>query len=60
MGYIPKDDLLKEIPEIREYVTPYHSNGYIMQLINAYAAKYPGKVVRPEAKSTNDYNDETI
>ncbi|WDO12350.1 GIY-YIG nuclease family protein [Flavobacterium sp. WW92] len=47
MGYLPSDTGIREASEIRDYVTPYASNGYLMQLINAYAEKYPGKVVRP-------------
>lgn len=46
MGYIASDTAFTEASEIRDYVTPYRSNQYIMQLIYSYAEKYPGKVRR--------------
>lgn len=46
MGYISTDVAITEPSEIKEYVTLYQSNQYIMQLLNGYAEKYPGKVVR--------------
>jgi DNA polymerase-3 subunit epsilon len=46
MGYITADTALIEASEIKDYVTPYSSNQYIMQLIYAYAEKFPGKVKR--------------
>lgn len=48
MGYLSTDIVITDVNEIKDYVTPYNSNGYIMQLINGYAAKYPGKVLKPE------------
>jgi DNA polymerase-3 subunit epsilon len=45
MGYISSDIGFTQAHEIKEYVTPYSSNQYIMQLIYAYANKYPGKVI---------------
>jgi DNA polymerase-3 subunit epsilon len=44
MGYVASDDGIAELSELKEYVTPYRSNHYIMQLIHNYAEKYPGKV----------------
>lgn len=46
MGYIASDVGITEVLEIKDYVTPYKSSHYIMQLIYSYAQKYPGKVVR--------------
>jgi DNA polymerase-3 subunit epsilon len=46
MGYIASDIGFTEPSEIKEYVTPYKSNQYIMQLLYSYAAKYPGKVLK--------------
>lgn len=46
MGYISSDIGITEPSEIKEYVRPYRSNDYIMQLIYSYAARYPGKVFR--------------
>lgn len=47
MGYLTSDIGFTDITEIKEYVTPYSSNQYIMQLIGTYAKKYPGKVAYP-------------
>jgi DNA polymerase III subunit epsilon len=46
MGYISSDIGFTQTHEIKEYVTPYSSNQYIMQLIYAYVDKYPGKVIQ--------------
>lgn len=44
MGYIASDIAINELAEFKDYVTPYKSNQYMMQLIYNYAEKYPGKV----------------
>lgn len=44
MGYIGTDIGFTDPSEIKDYVTPYSSNQYMMQLIYAYAEKYPGKI----------------
>ena len=44
MGYISSDVGITEPHEIKNYVNPYRSNQYIMQLIYSYIQKYPGKV----------------
>lgn len=44
MGYIPSDIAIANPSEVKDYVTPYKSNQYMVQLIFAYAEKYPGKV----------------
>lgn len=46
MGYFPSDIGCTELSELKDYITPYRSNQYIMHLIYAYAEKYPGKVKR--------------
>lgn len=46
MGYISTDIGIEEPSEIKNYVTPYRSNDYIMQLINSFAMRYPGKVLK--------------
>jgi DNA polymerase-3 subunit epsilon len=48
MGYITSDVALNEVLELKNYVTPYSSNQYMMHLIYAYADKYPNKVKRCE------------
>jgi DNA polymerase-3 subunit epsilon len=45
MGYISSDIGFTEASEIKDHVTPYRSNNYIMQLIYTFAKKYPGKVI---------------
>lgn len=53
MGYISSDVAITEAAEIRDYVTPYRSNQYIMQLIYSFASNYPAKVYhqRPLSES---------
>lgn len=44
MGYIASDIAVTDPSEIKNYITPYRSNQYIMQLIYSYAEKHPGKI----------------
>ncbi|MCD0465083.1 exonuclease domain-containing protein [Flavobacterium sp. ENC] len=44
MGYITSDVAITDPSQIKDFVTPYASNQYIMQLIDTYAKKYPRKV----------------
>ncbi|MFP9097737.1 exonuclease domain-containing protein [Flavobacterium sp. RHBU_24] len=61
MGYITSDIAIAEVSEIKDHVTPYQTNGYIMQLISTYASKYPGKVLKPGLRSTiENYSYDTI
>lgn len=46
MGYLNTDVAVSDPLELKDYVTPYRSNHYIMQLINTFAANNPGKVLR--------------
>lgn len=46
MGYLSSDIIINEITELKEHVTRYASNQYIMQLIYSYSDKYPFKVKR--------------
>lgn len=61
MGYISSDIAITCISDIKEHVTPYNSNGYIMQLINAYTVRYPGKVLKHgQNEVTRTYSYDTI
>lgn len=53
MGYIALDVGFTDPSEIKDYVTSYNSNHYIMQLIYAYAEKYPGKVKKHQKEKEN-------
>lgn len=44
MGYVSSDVGLTNLSELKEYMTPYRSNHYIMQLIIAFSEQYPLKV----------------
>ena len=44
MGYIPADIGFKDTADIKDFITPYNGNQYIMQLIFSFAKKYPSKV----------------
>lgn len=48
MGYLSSDIIINEIAELKEHVTRYASNQYIMQLIYSYSEKYLYKVKRPD------------
>ncbi len=48
MGYITSDIVINTIEDLKDYVTPYRSNAYIMQLIKAYKEKYPFKIKQIE------------
>jgi len=45
MGYITSNIGFTEPLQMKDHVTPYRSNHYIMQLVSNYAVKYPGKVI---------------
>ena len=47
MGYLSSDIIINEITELKEHVTRYASNQYIMQLIYSYSEKNSYKVKRP-------------
>jgi len=44
MGYITADAGFTDPAAVKNYVTPYRSNQYIMQLVSNYAEKYPARV----------------
>lgn len=54
MGYITSDVGFTDVSEVKDYVTPYRSNHYIMQLIYSYAEKHPGKVISQQELKTID------
>jgi DNA polymerase-3 subunit epsilon len=45
MGYIPTDIGFTEASQVRDFVAPYRSNHYCMQLIQTFAKQYPGRVM---------------
>lgn len=47
--YLSSDIVINEITELKEHVTRYASNQYIMQLIYSYSEKYSYKVKKQEA-----------
>jgi len=46
MGYIPSDVSVTHPSAVKDYVTPYKSNQYIMNLISMYGVKHPSKVYK--------------
>lgn len=60
MGYITSEVTVTEPSELKDYVTPYHSNQYIMQLIYAYAQKYPGKILKEKKEEREKSKEERI
>lgn len=45
MGYIPADTPITNLDTLKDYLTTYKENSYIRNLVNGYAARFPGKVV---------------
>ncbi|MBD3581898.1 exonuclease domain-containing protein [Flavobacterium selenitireducens] len=45
MGYVGSDVGFAHPSEVKDYVTPYGSNQYIMTLIYSHAKKHPGKIM---------------
>ncbi|PHK14040.1 hypothetical protein VF12_41110 [Nostoc linckia z15] len=46
MGYVPHDSGFSSAEALKDFLVPQKSNRYIMQLLNGFAEKYPGKVIR--------------
>jgi DNA polymerase III subunit epsilon len=44
MGYVDPAVGFATFSEVKECLTPYKSNGYIMQLLYSFTQKYPGRV----------------
>jgi DNA polymerase-3 subunit epsilon len=44
MGYLDSDTVINDPSQVKEHVTPYKTNQYIMQLIFSFAQKYPRTV----------------
>lgn len=44
MGYISNEAVVKDAEQLKDFLTRYKSNSYIMQLISAYAVKFTDKV----------------
>jgi DNA polymerase-3 subunit epsilon len=44
MGYIPADMQITDPEQLKDLVTPYRENIVIRNLVNGYAARFPGKV----------------
>ncbi len=47
MGYLPSEVSITELSEVKEHLTRYASNQYFIQVIHAFAEKYPAKIHFP-------------
>jgi DNA polymerase-3 subunit epsilon len=54
MGYVDSGVGFTDASHVKEHVTPYKSNQYIMQLIYGFAERHPGKVFGKTASSIVD------
>ncbi|MEC5167210.1 DNA polymerase-3 subunit epsilon [Flavobacterium sp. PL11] len=54
MGYIDSDIAMDDLSQIKEHITPYKTNQYIMQLIFSFVEKNPRKV---HYQTNNDFID---
>lgn len=57
MGYVSRDTQLHNPEDIRDSLTRYYGNHYMMQLIYAYAEKHPQKVIDISEQSNTDEVD---
>lgn len=48
MGYIAVDHGITDALDMKDHITRYKSNQYIMQLLYSFAEKHPSKVIRPQ------------
>lgn len=46
MGYVSGDIGFAEPSAVKDFLTPYKSNAYVMQLIYSFVEKHPGKVFK--------------
>lgn len=44
MGYLPGDIQITGPTQLKDILTPYKENSFIRNLVNGYAARFPGKV----------------
>lgn len=49
MGYVETSVGFATFSEVKEHLTPYKSNGYIMQLLYTFTQKHPGRVFLEKA-----------
>jgi DNA polymerase-3 subunit epsilon len=49
MGYIPQEVQISDPSGLKEYLTVYRENSFIRNLVHAYAARNPGKVMHFES-----------
>lgn len=53
MGYIASDLGFADPLELKDHVTRYKSNQYLVQLIHSFAEKNPSKILRPKRTGEN-------
>jgi DNA polymerase-3 subunit epsilon len=46
MGYIPGDIQISDAETLKDHLTVYKENSFIRNLVNGYAARFPGKVMK--------------
>lgn len=49
MGYIPQEVSITHPEQLKDYLTVYRENSFIRNLVHAYAARYPSKVMQFQA-----------
>lgn len=45
MGYLPANVPVSDVTVLKEHLTEYRENSFIRNLVNGFAARFPGKVV---------------
>jgi DNA polymerase-3 subunit epsilon len=57
MGSIPLDVQVTDPETLKDLVTRYKENSYILNLVNGYAGRFPGKVIQFEMVNGNQMID---
>lgn len=52
MGYISSDIQISELSSLKDHIKPYRENHFIRNLVHAYAARYPNKLIIFENEET--------
>ena len=53
MGYLPSEYTLVNVDEIKEYLTSYHGNNYIRNLITGHKEKFPSAIINLSGRNNN-------
>jgi DNA polymerase III subunit epsilon len=53
MGYLPFEEPVSNIEQLKNWIEPYKENSFIRNLVHGYAARYPSKIIWLTGKFVN-------